>query len=586
MDSSGTKLMSEERRGSSRPKNLLIATLSLAMIAAGAVITVADSPRNSSQESPGDTAGESDLSKPITKLASFSTNSASPKQKSRRVRLFKPQQNGMGMPPGNPPNQNNAPNSATNRNTIPGYTGGVSNQRAGVLPNGPTTAATTERDKRDWRPMNYRNTDPSSQRIAQNNAAANAQNASLRRQQPQSQQPQSQQPLGSTPNFGRTPGNTFGVSFPQNNQQSQTNAQPNSQAEQDAALAARAKLLEQQQDEKAKALRYQMWQEEQEKLRQQQLFAKSQGGNQTQVGSQANANNPFANGQNAASQSSANANSSNPFDSKLWNLNNTTASNQQNQNPFATIQPANVNANTGLQNQGFQNAFSNSMQLPGNNLIPGGAQTLNVSATTPQTTIGQPQANSQSRPDAASSPNRRDVDERLSPDQIARLPMTAWSYDRWGNPVTKGGRVLDQFGREVSEAEAFRLTWGREQRPNPAGGPFASGVVGAPNGQATQNPNSERPQPNQVAARPVSSPSDASPNRNDDFTRDDERRRSAGVALQPKSRSVSAQLFFNTLLLVSIIGNIYLAVWFQRTWGRYRDLVASQRALTGPAVAD
>lgn len=561
------------------------------------------------------------------------------------VRLFKPQQSGMSLPQSLDPNaQRQNPNGTAGgaasspnafgdpRNIMqqspPGFTGGMSDQRATTRKDGPTTAKTTTRDKENWMPLlnsgvpntNRPTTSPVAARNpfdAQNgnanlldrrNALAGGQQPNLSQSQDflqgqATRSNQEQTPVGASGNFMRLPNgmsmpnrdsrsiesNTRGVAF---NPQS-SNAATGELTIQER-LAQREKMLQQEQE----AIRQREAQDYVAKLRQEQLLAQQRAAVDPSNPNAQNPNAPALGAGNSAfgtmpGQTSNTQSASDPFqtpfDPSLFNQQQAGAANQsrfQAGNAYANGQSFPMGSQTGNTQQaansgsGFANAANYLKDFA----------SAQLGANTPlgsQVTMGVPQPNPmQSNGVSQSTPPTRDVDPRLSPADVAKLPANAYSFDPWGNPVNKGGQIVDKFGQPVSLDEAYDLTYGRDsarQRANPPADPFLTA-----GGTNPGMPNSANRGGRQVSGMPpIPSPSDvgfdgSGADRSLNGLEEERSQSKGSGLLPPKTRSLAAQGFLNILLLVSVIGNLYMVIWFQKMWGRYRDLIATQRAMSNP----
>ncbi|NNE01314.1 MAG: hypothetical protein HKN47_28710 [Pirellulaceae bacterium] len=179
---------------------------------------------------------------------------------------------------------------------------------------------------------------------------------------------------------------------------------------------------------------------------------------------------------------------------------------------------------------------------------------------------------------AAQRLQNQDVDPRLSRADVDRLPLGAWSFDSYGNPIDRMSRVLDRHGNPVSQQRTYELTIGRNNPafqntsaiptgspvPNPGGMIVGSPAMTPGNGFGQVPPGS-----NLSNREPISS-SDSLQSKFD----------SRGRELQPggtKRQTLAAQPLFNGLLLMSIVANIYLIFWLKNLRHQFHDLVSSKR---------
>tara|TARA_R110002049_G_scaffold2750_2_gene21523 strand:- start:328937 stop:330799 length:1863 start_codon:yes stop_codon:yes gene_type:complete len=222
------------------------------------------------------------------------------------------------------------------------------------------------------------------------------------------------------------------------------------------------------------------------------------------------------------------------------------------------------------------------------------------------------------------------VDPRLTAEQVAQLPSGGWSFDAYGRPIDRDGRVLDQWGRPVASATQVAsnpsIPSGQAdpRLSQPTGYDFARGTAdpnaSAPqyNGQAYNDPraanvqfNASYPDPNRgLATTSVYPPSTSQTTAVTTLQRPQPETRVAqtsGVSTQPtnldrstySASDVSAGYgatrprgdsvipreepkgpLFNILLLVSIVGNLYLFFWLKNLRYRFRDLVAAKRVMS------
>lgn len=194
--------------------------------------------------------------------------------------------------------------------------------------------------------------------------------------------------------------------------------------------------------------------------------------------------------------------------------------------------------------------------------------------------LGTPQPNNpmlaQSNMAQGAANARTDVDPRLSKKDADGLPYGAWSYDGWGNPIDRQGRVLDMFGRPVDPHRAHELTVGRsekEQREQREKTQFAAANHG---GRVASN-NARYGIDNRMGApvQGVGSPSDQANGRR--FNRD---QLGAESGMGPEKETDSHKwsgAIYSWLLFASIVANVYLVLWFWRTQNRYRNLLVSKR---------
>ena len=230
--------------------------------------------------------------------------------------------------------------------------------------------------------------------------------------------------------------------------------------------------------------------------------------------------------------------------------------------------------------------------------------------------------------------SRANVDQRLSEAQIATLPPGAWSIDAYGRPIDREGQVLDQWGRLVETRVAVAnsspntrlnpLAGYGESRPasttDPVTQPYpnssypASGYAGqydsgrSPNFQTTSpspdprtmyattngnySPSAVTPQPTTTTLQPPVSRIEQTPqnvpvvDRSAGFVNErawsNQTGNDAGVTPGnlTSNRNESNGPLFNTLLLVSAVGNLYLFFWLKNLRYRFRDLVAAKRVVT------
>ncbi|TWU01231.1 hypothetical protein [Stieleria varia] len=209
-------------------------------------------------------------------------------------------------------------------------------------------------------------------------------------------------------------------------------------------------------------------------------------------------------------------------------------------------------AQSGIQNVGLQNP---ALQNPG---APNNPQSNPYQTASDPSRLGFPNTT------AAAPPAQRDVDPSLSEADKQRLPANAWTFDDWGLPVDKGGRVLDRRGNPVSKEEQFRLRYGS----------VAGNMGNQPNGAA----------PGQVSPGQGTLVSNRASTEQEDRTASfsDGDRTNGNIGGTTKPRGFVAQSFFNGAMLVSIVANVYMIYWFKNVYVRYRELIAAQRVMNSP----
>ncbi len=202
----------------------------------------------------------------------------------------------------------------------------------------------------------------------------------------------------------------------------------------------------------------------------------------------------------------------------------------------------------------------------------------------------------------AQDARRLQFDPRLSQAQIAQLPYGGWSFDQYGNPTDRDGRILDQNGRLVSQQQAYDLTVGRRNATATLQQPFPdprAAVNQTQTGFAATGfddrfdriaQQDSLQQYNRQQQRSVSPPIGLPPQTNTTSTMSPSDRtppdyQSNGTpARDPRDDSVgekrrttlAAQPMFNGLLLMSIVANVYLIFWLKNLRHQFHDLVASK----------
>ena len=225
--------------------------------------------------------------------------------------------------------------------------------------------------------------------------------------------------------------------------------------------------------------------------------------------------------------------------------------------------------------------------------FPGGGQSSNFANAGASDANGRTYG--QSFPNdgtAASAITNANADPRLSSTDAAKLPPNGWSYNAYGRPIDREGNELDSYGRIIPTqyTNTTRLadqSVGNTTPPPraPAGYDSNANAVGA-------NPPSRNPgnaggsgsgqtftSQNRNNAEDIGSPSDLGRR----YT-DAEAREAALAADRAEysrngapAKTVAAQPLFNGLLLISIVGNVYLAFWLKNLRHQFHDLVAAKR---------
>ena len=191
---------------------------------------------------------------------------------------------------------------------------------------------------------------------------------------------------------------------------------------------------------------------------------------------------------------------------------------------------------------------------------------------------------------ASAAPNQQPYDPRLSPTDVARLPYGAWSMDSYGNPIDREGRILDQYGRLVSQQRAIELTRGRASSPvsldRPVEDSYSRSTIRTPQTGLASRVSLEQPFDRTAPRRTsptiqedngraaISSSDRLQANSRNDSPRD----YSNPNSLTKNRQTLAAQPLFNGLLLMSIVANVYLIFWLKNLRHQFRDLVASKRA--------
>ncbi len=185
------------------------------------------------------------------------------------------------------------------------------------------------------------------------------------------------------------------------------------------------------------------------------------------------------------------------------------------------------------------------------------------------------------------------IDPRLSPSDAASLPPGAWSVDAYGRPIDRDGRLLDQYGRVISSQDNRVDDRIADRGPNastaPLGAPsnYSSNSAQGTSYQAStpsygtnQNWNTGAGNGGRMVPQVESS--------NVDIPSPSDRLVSTGSVgnLQGEVSRKTISPLFNLLFVVSMIGNIYLAVWLKKLRHQFHDLVASRRmGASGTTVA-
>ncbi|WP_442506884.1 hypothetical protein SH528x_005758 [Novipirellula sp. SH528] len=230
--------------------------------------------------------------------------------------------------------------------------------------------------------------------------------------------------------------------------------------------------------------------------------------------------------------------------------------------------------------------------------FPGGGQSsnfANAGANDPNgRTYGQSFPNDGT---AASAITNANADPRLSTTDAAKLPPNGWSYNAYGRPIDREGNELDSYGRIIPTQYTNTTRLADQSAGNttpppraPAGYDSNANAVGA--NTAGANPPPRNPgnaggsgsgqtftSQNRNNAEDVGSPSDLGRRYTDAEAREaalaaDRAEYSRNVA---PAKTVAAQPLFNGLLLISIVGNVYLAFWLKNLRHQFHDLVAAKR---------
>ncbi|GAA5508815.1 hypothetical protein [Novipirellula caenicola] len=193
---------------------------------------------------------------------------------------------------------------------------------------------------------------------------------------------------------------------------------------------------------------------------------------------------------------------------------------------------------------------------------------------------------------AASAIGNTYTDPRLSSSDAAKLPPNGWSYDAYGRPIDRDGNLLDSYGRIIpnqytnttrladqsagNPAPPPRGPAGYDTNANTAGGNAAPRNSSAPGGSTSGQTYTSQDRNN---AENVRSPSDLERR----YSEADAREAALAAERDAYSRgpapakTVAAQPLFNGLLLISIVGNVYLAFWLKNLRHQFHDLVAAKR---------
>ncbi|WP_372721618.1 hypothetical protein [Novipirellula sp.] len=193
---------------------------------------------------------------------------------------------------------------------------------------------------------------------------------------------------------------------------------------------------------------------------------------------------------------------------------------------------------------------------------------------------------------AASAIGNSYADPRLSSSDAAKLPPNGWSFDAYGRPIDRDGNLLDSYGHIIpnpynnttrladqsagNTAPPPRGPAGYDTNANTAGGNAPPRNSGAPGGSAAGQTYTSQDRNN---AENVRSPSDLERRYSDADAREaalasERDAYSRGAA---PTKTVAAQPLFNGLLLISIVGNVYLAFWLKNLRHQFHDLVAAKR---------
>ena len=191
----------------------------------------------------------------------------------------------------------------------------------------------------------------------------------------------------------------------------------------------------------------------------------------------------------------------------------------------------------------------------------------------------------------------RDASRNIATEQLAQeydptltlaerrlLPPGGYSFDKYGNPIDRHGRILDERGLVVSRDRAYQLTIGRS---NPA--LVSRQPVQAPSFVPTSNvpsyPGMARINPGNPRDVAQPSQSDLGLVRSGSGTARTESGIVGGERASSKKVSSSPQALFNFLLLLSIFGNAYLIFWLKKLREQFYDLVASKRMAASSGIS-
>tara|TARA_R110002073_G_scaffold38537_18_gene110510 strand:- start:393 stop:2483 length:2091 start_codon:yes stop_codon:yes gene_type:complete len=193
---------------------------------------------------------------------------------------------------------------------------------------------------------------------------------------------------------------------------------------------------------------------------------------------------------------------------------------------------------------------------------------------------------------AASAIGNTYADPRLSSTDAAKLPPNGWSYDAYGRPIDRDGNLLDSYGHIIpnpynnttrladqsagNPAPPPRGPAGYDTNANAAGGNAPPRNSGAPGGSASGQTYTSQDRNN---GENVRSPSDLERRNSDADAREAAlaAERDAYARSAAPAKTVAAQPLFNGLLLISIVGNVYLAFWLKNLRHQFHDLVAAKR---------
>lgn len=242
------------------------------------------------------------------------------------------------------------------------------------------------------------------------------------------------------------------------------------------------------------------------------------------------------------------------------------------------LPPAITQPNTATDNYSF-GQLPAGVTLPDNRSLSGSAVDPNAARNRSATGINGSAARYSDDP--ATYPNR------VNPQSVSTGPPSStassngtasqqWSRDGYGRAVDRYGRYIDANGRPIEPAERDPVVNNSYDPPSYRAVPpaIATSRPVAPVSESPTAPLNARQAQRTInaSARSVPPPLGSSEPR--------------GSEPSGAGRAVGGQpMLFNLVLMLSLIGNIYLAFWMKTLRQQFRDLVAAKRLATSEVAA-